>query len=93
YNLEEVTSTLPKLIAPADAEIGAFTAAEVALSPLGLAWLTWNSKAGIPGDAWHLISTAYRYCPYCDRIRSFDAHRAHMDGDSCGIKETEQVGN
>ncbi|THU84405.1 hypothetical protein K435DRAFT_806717 [Dendrothele bispora CBS 962.96] len=93
YNLEEVVSTLPKLIAPANAEVGPFTASEIALSPLGLAWLAWNSKAGIPGDAWHLISTAYKYCPYCNRVRSFDAHRAHMDGDSCGIKQTGEDGD
>ncbi|THU81766.1 hypothetical protein K435DRAFT_873003 [Dendrothele bispora CBS 962.96] len=93
YNLEEVVSALPKLIAPANAEVGPFTALEIALSPLGLAWLAWNSKAGIPGDAWHLISTAYKYCPYCNRVRSFDAHRAHMDGDSCGIKQTGEEGD
>ncbi|KAJ6588084.1 hypothetical protein B0H19DRAFT_1247793 [Mycena capillaripes] len=48
-------------------------------SPVGAALLEWNSRLGIPTDVWMVISTAVYHCGTCDLVRSFPAHRLHLD--------------
>ncbi|KAJ7252171.1 hypothetical protein C8J57DRAFT_1520013 [Mycena rebaudengoi] len=52
---------------------------EVLDSPTGLALLEWNSRIGIPYDVWSTVSTAYIHCSDCDLLRSFTAHRLHLN--------------
>ncbi|KAF8957974.1 hypothetical protein BDZ97DRAFT_1762515 [Flammula alnicola] len=50
-------------------------------TPIGIAFLEFNSKIGIPLDVWVTISTAYKMCSTCHLCRSFPAHQAHLDSD------------
>lgn len=56
-------------------------------SMIGRAFLEWNSRIGIPQDAWDTVTSARVYCATCDRIRSFDGDSLHRDIDGnpyCG---------
>ncbi|KAF7968245.1 hypothetical protein HWV62_31535 [Athelia sp. TMB] len=51
------------------------------------ALLEWNSRIGIPQDAWDTVATARVQCRGCDRVRSFDGDAMHRDVDGlplCG---------
>ncbi|KAJ3840860.1 hypothetical protein F5878DRAFT_723428 [Lentinula raphanica] len=65
-------------------------------NPVGLAWLMWNSPAGITHDTWVHLITAWRYCPGpCNRIRSFKAHLEHFaadDSECCAMIGDPEVG-
>lgn len=48
-------------------------------TPVGVAYLEWNSRFGVPLDVWVLISTAVVHCNACDLVRTHPAHAAHLD--------------
>jgi hypothetical protein len=48
-------------------------------TPVGIAFLEFNSRIGIPVDVWVTITTAYICCVTCQLVRTFPAHRAHLD--------------
>lgn len=48
-------------------------------TPIGGAFLEWNSKSGVPIDVWATICTAVIHCNTCDLIRTFNADRAHRN--------------
>jgi hypothetical protein len=48
-------------------------------TPVGLAYLEWNSRFGVPMDVWAVISTAVVHCAVCDLVRTHPAHSAHLD--------------
>lgn len=48
-------------------------------SPIGAAYLEWNSRLGVPEDVWAVISTAYVHCDECNLRRSFNGDHAHRD--------------
>ncbi|KAF7981506.1 hypothetical protein HWV62_33063 [Athelia sp. TMB] len=43
------------------------------------ALLEWNSRIGIPQDAWDTVATARVQCHGCNRVRSFDGDAMHRD--------------
>ncbi|KAJ3858945.1 hypothetical protein EV359DRAFT_68585 [Lentinula novae-zelandiae] len=51
---------------------------DVVNTPVGLAWLTWNSPAGITHDTWVHLITAWRQCKTCGLVRSFEGHARHL---------------
>ncbi|KAJ3844259.1 hypothetical protein F5878DRAFT_602525 [Lentinula raphanica] len=52
-------------------------------SALGLAWMTWNSPAGVTHDVWVHLITAWRACPsHCGRVRTYKAHLEHLSLDA-----------
>ncbi|KZP03200.1 hypothetical protein FIBSPDRAFT_969220 [Athelia psychrophila] len=58
-------------------------------SMIGRALIEWNSRVGIPLDAWVTVSSARVYCATCNRVRSFDGDSLHRDADGtprCGGK-------
>lgn len=56
-------------------------------TPIGVAWLTWNSRAGVTHDNWVQMITAWRRCPRgCGMVRSFSAHAFHMQ-EKCPCSE------
>ncbi|KAJ7803085.1 hypothetical protein B0H14DRAFT_2613734 [Mycena olivaceomarginata] len=48
-------------------------------SPLGRAWVTWNSRIGVTKNVWAVISTAWTHCRDCNLVRTFEGDRAHRD--------------
>lgn len=48
-------------------------------SPIGTAYIEWNSRLGVPEDVWAVISTAYVHCDECNLRRSFNGDHAHRD--------------
>lgn len=51
------------------------------------ALLEWNSRVGIPQDAWDTVASARVRCRGCNLVRSFDGDCVHRDADglpSCG---------
>lgn len=44
-------------------------------TPIGVAFLEFNSVIGIPADVWIMITTAYVQCKTCHLIRTFPTHR------------------
>jgi hypothetical protein len=46
---------------------------------VGVTYLEWNSRFGVPLDVWVLISTAVVCCNVCDLVRTHPAHAAHLD--------------
>ncbi|KAJ3866992.1 hypothetical protein EV359DRAFT_79026 [Lentinula novae-zelandiae] len=57
-------------------------------SPVGVAWMSWNSPYGVTHDAWANMITAWRRCPgQCGLVRTFDGHKAHMERERECAKE------
>lgn len=54
-------------------------ATEFLESPIGAAFLEWNSRVGVPRDVWCAIITAYIRCNTCRVCRSFNGDIAHRD--------------
>ncbi|KAJ3806127.1 hypothetical protein F5876DRAFT_69213 [Lentinula aff. lateritia] len=54
---------------------------DIVNTPVGLAWLTWNSPAGITHDTWVHLITAWRQCKTCGLVRSFEGHARHLQED------------
>ncbi|KAF8160163.1 hypothetical protein BJ912DRAFT_936184 [Pholiota molesta] len=52
---------------------------EFAETPIGVAFLEFNSSIGVPMDVWVMITTAYVQCKTCHLTRTFPAHRGHTD--------------
>lgn len=48
-------------------------------TPIGAALLEFNSAIGVPADVWIMLTTAYVQCATCHLVRSFPAHRGHLD--------------
>ena len=64
-----------------------------ATNPIGLAWVTWNSQAGVTHDIWVQLITAWRRCSGgCDKVRSFKAHLDHLQEGSCAAFGDEALG-
>ncbi|PPQ84980.1 hypothetical protein CVT25_010533, partial [Psilocybe cyanescens] len=57
----------------------ASTAKEFLETPVGIAYLEFNSKIGVPMDVWAMITTAYVACRTCHLTRTFPGHQAHLD--------------
>ncbi|KAJ4476943.1 hypothetical protein C8J55DRAFT_561602 [Lentinula edodes] len=56
-----------------------------AVNPVGLAWLTWNSRVGVTHDTWVHMITAWRRCDTCAKVRSFQGHLSHLEEEGeCG---------
>ncbi|KZP03617.1 hypothetical protein FIBSPDRAFT_968840 [Athelia psychrophila] len=56
-------------------------------SMIARALLEWNSRVGIPQDAWDTVASARVLCRGCNLVRSFDGDCVHRDADglpSCG---------
>jgi hypothetical protein len=48
-------------------------------TPIGAALLEFNSVIGVPADVWATVTTAYVQCKVCHLVRTFPAHRGHLD--------------
>ncbi|KAG6894111.1 hypothetical protein C0992_007458 [Termitomyces sp. T32_za158] len=48
-------------------------------TPIGAAFMEWNSRIGVPKDVWVLIRTAYVQCAVCRLCRTFNGDKAHRD--------------
>ncbi|KAE9409615.1 hypothetical protein BT96DRAFT_984672 [Gymnopus androsaceus JB14] len=63
------------------------------MNPIGLAWMMWNSPAGVTHDVWVQLIMAWRRCSGgCDRVRSFKAHLDHLEEDPCAAFGDEALG-
>ncbi|KAJ3713590.1 hypothetical protein C8R42DRAFT_646859 [Lentinula raphanica] len=63
-----------------------------AVDPVGLAWLTWNSYAGVTHDTWVHMITAWRRCDTCAKVRSFQGHLLHLKQEGiCGDEGDEAL--
>ncbi|KAJ4492442.1 hypothetical protein C8R41DRAFT_919996 [Lentinula lateritia] len=60
----------------------------VLASPVGTAWMSWNSPYGVTHDAWANLITAWRRCPgKCGMVRTFEGHKAHLESEQGCAKE------
>ena len=57
---------------------------------IGFAWMSWNSRLGLPHDVWILISTACQTCETCDYVRTLSADVGHRDHNGRCMKNVTQ---
>lgn len=70
----ELAGYHPSLNSPVCATTDVF-----ANSMVGRAVLEWNSRIGVPLDAWRTIISVMVFCVGCKRVRSCDGNSAHLD--------------
>jgi hypothetical protein len=53
-------------------------------TPSAIALMEWNSRVGVPGDVWSVVSTGVVLCGECDIVRTISAHNDHLgEGGAC----------
>ncbi|KAJ3916506.1 hypothetical protein F5877DRAFT_80829 [Lentinula edodes] len=91
-NLDAVFTRLPALPVENWQELGKAIGkpSPILASPIGVAWMSWNSPYGVTHDAWANMITGWRRCPGpCGLVRTFDGHKGHLERDQGCLKEKD----
>lgn len=80
--LDDVPQVLFRTYPPNEVPSGPTPLANMFLdTAIGLPFLEWNSRIGVPQDVWATVSTAYVSCLTCRLACTFEANLKHRTSD------------